>query len=904
MKNRLYHIILRYLSLSMIIAVALFGTAEATAVPARPIRVQLTLTDGRQLWATLTGDEFAHWYVGEDGLRYTIGDDGRATPLSDAATTTLLSRRRAQLEQSGRLPIDQLGLTSSPSNQESAQGIAPSVRSKAPMKASSLTTGSKKGLVILVNFADKGMSAGGTNVEFTNMFNQKGYSKNNHIGSVHDYFYDNSYGKFDITFDVIGPVTVSQPMSYYGNNNGGSDQYAATMIAEACKLADKSVNFRNYDWDGDGNVEQVYVIYAGYAESSGGAASTIWPHQYYLSAAKYFGDGPGALHLDGVTIDRYACSSELTGASGTTLAGIGTACHEFSHCLGLRDAYDVDYSGAFGMGHWSLMDSGSYNGRGQNGERPVGYTAFERFMIGWADAMQLDEPCQISNMAAISDKPEMYLIAKTNQEYYILENRQNGKWDYLTSSKSFGHGLLITHIDLDASRWNSNRVNDDPSHQCFTFFSAANTIDHNYSDDTYPGTSGNNMLTDTSHPAAVTFAGNRRMEQPITDITETGGKISFTFCGGSGDGPGHALIESITLPSTAHVFVGTSTEITATVKPSNASKEDIVWSTSDPSTAYVSGGYVHGVSAGTVYVYCESPEGVRSNNCLVTVEAALPEEITLIPSYVYLPIGQSRDIETRLTPWYAVTDITWQNLSPAVIDITPSGKLTALAAGSGSIEVRTSNGKTAYCEVTVPPNLSRIVLPEVTMVAAGRSLPVQMKVSPEDCWYEHLSWVSSDTKIARVSPDGNIYANSEGETTVTVTASGGVTASTRVQVYRPTYYFIVLFRHDDTMRFEIHEEPKITYEGADIVVTTANLQNRFPASTIRKMMMVDHGIIESLGDLNKDGQTTIADVSYLIQTLMDSKNTDLDINFDGILDNRDLQELIHIILSETKDHEP
>lgn len=534
----------------------------------------------------------------------------------------------------------------------------------------------------------------------------------------------------------------------------------------------------------------------------------------------------------------------------------------------------------------------------------MGYTAFERFMIGWADAIQLDEPCQISNMAAISDKPEMYLVAKTNQEYYMLENRQNGKWDYLTGSKSFGHGLLITHIDLDVSRWSTNRVNDDPSHQCFTFFSAGNTIDNNYTDDTYPSPNGNNELTDTSRPAAVTFAGNRRMGMPITDITETNGKISFSFCGGSGDGPGHAVIESITLPSSAHVFVGTSTEVAVTVTPRNASKEDIVWSSSNPGTAYVVGGYVHGVRAGTVTIYCESPEGVRSNSCLVTVEAALPEEITLIPSYVYLPIGQSRDIEARLTPWYAVTDIIWQNLTPTIIDVTPDGKVTAHAAGNGRIEVRTSNGLATQCEVTVPPNLSRITLPEVTMVAVGRSIPVQMKVSPEDSWYERLSWTSSFTKVARVSPDGNIYANREGETTVTVTSPNGVTASTRVQVYRPTYYFIVLFRHDDTMRFEIHETPKITYEGADIVLTTANQQNRFPATTVRKMMMVDHGVIQALGDVNKDGQTTIADVSCLIQSLMDSKNPNIDINFDGRLDNHDLQELIHIILSETKDYEP
>lgn len=78
-----------------------------------------------------------------------------------------------------------------------------------------------------------------------------------------------------------------------------------------------------------------------------------------------------SLTLDGVKINSYACSAEL---SNTGIDGIGTICHEFSHCLGYPDLYDTDYTGNFGMSSFDLMDYGGYNG---DGFCPAGYTAYE-----------------------------------------------------------------------------------------------------------------------------------------------------------------------------------------------------------------------------------------------------------------------------------------------------------------------------------------------------------------------------------------------------------------------------------------------------------------------------------------------------------------------------------------------
>lgn len=859
-------------------------TLNVLAIPAKPQRIQLELQNGTLVWAILTGDEFAHWYEGEDGQQYQLGEDGKAVLLSH--------------EEVGRLQINRTQKMQAANARRNA--AMNQLRLNAPQKAP-LFSGSKKGLVILVNFADKKLSSKGTQAEFNNMFNKSGYSSNNHVGSVHDYFLDNSYGQFNLTFDVVGPVTVSQNMSYYGQNDrNGSDMYPATMVIEACKLADRYVNFSNYDWNKDGYVDQVFVVYAGYGEHAGAPSNTIWPHEYNLYSANYFGDGTGVLTLDGVKINTYAVTSELIGYSGTTLAGIGTACHEFCHCLTLPDTYDTDYSGGKGLMSWGLMCSGSYNGYSQNGERPVALTAFERFMLGWLDPVELTSPTYITDMPAISDSPMAYIVYKTDTELYMLENRQKGKWDYYSGSRFMGHGLLITHIDYDRTAWAYNRVNDDPSHQRFTFIPADNAYDSNVEGDTYPGSSNNTKLTDTSTPYAMTYSGGR-MGKSITDIVEKNGKISFSFMGGTEEGGGSEPASlAITIPSSVTLAVGASEQMKPVITPSGSTPL-LTWHSTDPEIAeFFSTGWLRGKAEGTTIVYCETSNGTRSNFCTVTVTALIPESISLTPSYIYLPMGQSKQMEYHLQPWNAVTTISWNTKSASeIVTLSNDGLLTAIAPGSGIIEVRTSNGKYAECEVCVPPDVASISLPQKSMVAKGQSVPLALKVDPEDAWYE-ITWATENANIVSVTQQGRIIGISEGSCRVTATTQNGKVAETQVSVYAPSFYFLVIFKEGNNLRFEIQEEPTISYEGSNLVLTSKAERREFPLVSVRKMQIVDRGIIASLGDINGDGEVNITDMAHLIQLLIDGHSHDADVNFDGILNSRDIEELVNIILSENK----
>lgn len=494
------------------------------AVPAKRQCTVLTLADGSRIAATCCGDENLHFFLTDDGRTFCLGNEGLAYEVERPRMQRLWRER---------------------SRERSLRRRRSAVKSASGTKDAPFT-GDRRGLVILVSFPDRELLY--DNTEYHNYFNQPGYSRFGMTGSVHDYFLAQSYGQFSLTFDVVGPVTVSQPFSYYGENatgTGGTDLHPGRMITEAVLLADSLVNYADYDWDGDGYVEQVVLVYAGYSEAqSPGNPSLLWPHEWSLSAAGDYGDGGGSLFRDGVWVDTYACSSELRDSTGTALDGIGTACHEFSHCLGLPDLYDTDRTdgSGYGMSLWSVMDEGMYAGRDYCGTTPSGYTSYERMCCGWLRPEILTDPCIVTGMPALAQEPRAYILYNGGykDEYYLLENRQRVGWDTWLP----GHGMLVLHVDYNAEAWNDNRVNADNLHPRLTvipadnhYMSGAFPSFTELAGDPFPGTEGNTALTDSTRPAAVLYhpdyTGRKLMGRPVTDIAEADGLIGFVFDGGT-----------------------------------------------------------------------------------------------------------------------------------------------------------------------------------------------------------------------------------------------------------------------------------------------------------------------------------------------------------------------------------
>ena len=526
------------------------------AAPAKRIPFTVTNSDGTVLTLVLCGDENYHFYTTTEGIPVVQDSQGDWQPAPEqAADIAARWKARAQRRQAHRT--------------ERARRI----RARREWGQPTDYIGEKRGLVILVNFADLNLKTGSTQEKFSRRFNEEGYSEDSHIGSVHDYFYDQSYGKFNLTFDVVGPVKMAKSYTYYGENGDeGEDLHVAELAAAACQQAhlQYSLDWSRYDWDGDGEVDQVYIIYAGYGESAGAPSYTVWPHEWSLSAGKYYGDGPGPIELGGYTIDTYAMSCELASNSGIHLDGIGTACHEFSHCLGFPDFYDTSYDGGFGMNYWDVMDAGCYNGPHLNrGEVPVGFTAYERWFAGWLDFTEIDRPTTVTNMPSLGDEPVAYILYNggTRLEYFTLENRQNDRWFKYASSHTQCHGMLVCHVDYDETAWLDNEPNLDADHQRMTIVPAGGELgtlsgapgSKSYSvtaaqhrSQLFPGSGEVTELTDTSHETCGGKLYNRNTDQsfqlhkPITHIVEADGLLSFDVMGG-GDAP--TAIASLPVPS-------------------------------------------------------------------------------------------------------------------------------------------------------------------------------------------------------------------------------------------------------------------------------------------------------------------------------------------------------------------
>ena len=525
--------------LSAIIVLSWLG---AEAKPAKPGLLSMTQPDGSTIEVRLVGDENFHCYYTEDGypLVETAAGFFYARPTADADSVVSTgvkavsaSRRSAQARD--LLATIDAGKAGHAFGRMAARRTRrTAARSASPSRAAGYGDGFKKGpglfpgtafpsigeqkaVVILVEYADVKFELSDPHDYFSRMLNEEDFADYGGTGSARQYFEECSNGLFRPQFDVLGPVTLSQRMAYYGGNYSGNDANPGMMVVEACQQLDATVDFSQYDRDGDGYIDNVFVFYAGRGEASGGASDTVWPHSWNVSSAESV-----TYTFDGVILDRYACSNEWEGGRPD---GVGTFVHEFSHVMGLPDLYATSYTGAFTPGAWSAMDYGPYN---NDGCTPPLYSAYERYSLGWIDPLPIDGPIN-ATLHPIGTNQAGIIATGDPDEYFLVENRQQTGWDTYIP----GHGMLVWHVDYDSYVWSSNRVNNTSSHQYVDLEEADGTqSEYSRDGDSFPGASGKTSFTATTTPAMKTWAGVG-LDFPITDIAESAdGIITFKVCGG------------------------------------------------------------------------------------------------------------------------------------------------------------------------------------------------------------------------------------------------------------------------------------------------------------------------------------------------------------------------------------
>lgn len=498
------------------------------AVPAYRGKVKMRQPDGSILLVQIVGDEYGHHYQDEEGVIFLPNNDG-----------TLCY---AMIDEHGNLVADNLVAHNRDSRNELEKRLVAAqdkqailhklekervdararqsnkIRNVTPGKITQTfpTMGEVEGLVVLAEYQDVKFSTPDIKTVYEQLANQENYSGSYATGSVRDYFIDQSNGQFKPHFTVVGPVTLPNKRAYYG-----TEEKNVEMILDACNEAQlQGVDFSKFDANGDGHVDFVYVVYAGYGEAQGGPLESIWPSAVDLTYESW-------KTYDGLYLSKSACSCELHGNEGTQLDGIGTFCHEFSHILGLADIYDTNKGGTgFGMSDWDVMDHGCYN---NDSKTPAGYTAMDKYTVGWLTPTVLDVAGKDYQLKALATSNEAYFIVnpEDNNEYFTLENRQPVKWD----AGLPGHGLIVSHIHYVKSLWGSNRVNASNSgYEHVSLVPADNNKSNSTLDgDPYPGTSNNTSLTDTSVPATYWRVGSALVNAPVTNIREQDGIILFDF---------------------------------------------------------------------------------------------------------------------------------------------------------------------------------------------------------------------------------------------------------------------------------------------------------------------------------------------------------------------------------------
>ena len=504
-----------YINKVWLLLVGCLMTVTAEAARAKTEWKTYVQSDGSTLTLTLAGDEYFSYYQDIAGNKYSLDETGAFHRLSSTETRQATKRRAVNANLlNGHINWD--------ANHVYRQ------------------------LVILVDFENCSFGMDDPLTFYRRMFNEKGYNYRDGAGCAADYFRDQSGGLFNIQFDVYGPYNGARKATSSKTENLGEAVFQKATRQFVKEHPD--MDFSPYDWDENGELDQVIYIYAGYSGNQTGYNKYIWPN-----CGNFVAVNTG----DGHVISLYTASAEHW--SNGELCGIGTMCHEYSHCLGLPDIYPTseNVSSPYIVDEWDLMDGGTFTNYGWC---PPNYSPLEKMLLGWLTPVELTEDTVIEGLKPVADGGKAYLIRHTDNEYLLLENRQWKGWDYGLP----GRGLVIYHVNYDQLAWAMNYVNIYPG---FPYYSIVTADRLNYDNWTniirerglksqfadserwlhclalssaaYPyatdsTTFVNDCLTDISLPSSTMYTnnaeGSRKLSKPVTNITQNDdGTVSFEF---------------------------------------------------------------------------------------------------------------------------------------------------------------------------------------------------------------------------------------------------------------------------------------------------------------------------------------------------------------------------------------
>ena len=875
--------------LSLIFLSLLLAAAPAFSRPAYPGTARVQQPDGSYVTIRLVGDEYLSFNTTSDGYTLTRNAQGyyvyaQLDAEGRLAPTALVAHDAAERTPQDLDYLQSVGRRLTPrmsDGQAAAMNRNKAARSQAlaQRRAAKYDYSKFRGLVILVEFNDCPFTYDDYADILDHMINDDDYRGDSRTnvgglqctGSIRDYFRDNSNGVFLPHFDVVGPVQIDLSMyDVRPDSTQESAIYPQLMVA-AADAADDLVNFKDYDVDGNGVVDMIYFIFSGLGSFvSGNDARLLWPHQSDLSYFTY-------VRKDGVTLGRYACSTELLGSEGySVLEGIGTMTHEFSHVLGLPDLYDTnnfDDEECVTPGLWSVMANGA---DGNSGRTPVNYSLYERYALGFATPQVISEPGDYS-MDAISSTNEGFRInTPVRKEFFLLENRQRTKWDSVLP----GHGMLIFRVDSTNSwSWNSNCVNDNPKHPYYELVRAKG-VQANNSDsgrDPFPGTGRVTAIGNTSTttmPATLLSWAGKECDFALKNIAERNGIISFNAYFA------HVLTDII-LPDSISLGYGTTAQLTPTLVPDNAGAT-LTWTSDNTEVATVDNtGLVSAVGEGTANIVVRATDDI-ADTCVVTVRRL--DIVPDIAAFRAMDDGNS----AQLTLTDAQVAYVYKN-DYYVRDA--SGSLLISGTDLNAEVSDTLNGplfgRLDY--VNRMPKLSAVENSTSTTgidVTTGDGEVMPREVSHKDSLSDDMLCDLVTLKgVTLILDNKKVFAE---------------VGSQRAQMY-------------NTFGLKNITTPKTNALSGKYFDVTGILTTAVLGDTLTYVISLTGSVIEVekpydgpiLGDVNGDGTVDVADISSIISVMAGSEEYEnADVNGDGTVDVADISTVISLMAGKSRKAAP
>lgn len=425
-----------------VLALALAALPLSNAVmasPANPNPYIDVQPDGTEVELQLRGDEHFNWSVDARGFTVVRKGDwyeyarlnpqgklvgsglrvGHADPVAAGIQKGLLPSAAAMAQGAKVM-----------NNNVTAQAVPP--------------LGPVKNLVVLIRFNNHQSRTLPSVADIDVLFNAPGGDAIlAPTGSVRDVYLENSYGQMQLNSDVSSWIDVSNTEQYYANGQSG-DSTLWEALREALDVLDTTVNFNDYDTDGDGQIDAIAFLHSGYAAEWGGTDSDGTAYQNRIWSHRWAIQQPPWTSNEGVQVFDYHISPALWGTSGTDIGRIGVIAHETGHFFGLPDLYDTD-GGGDGIGSYGLMaNSWDFNGTQYC---PPHFSPWSKEDLGWISPTVISASGQYS-VAEAELNNEFYKITQgfPSGEYLMIENRQNSGFDCTMPQG----GLAIWHIDNQA----------------------------------------------------------------------------------------------------------------------------------------------------------------------------------------------------------------------------------------------------------------------------------------------------------------------------------------------------------------------------------------------------------------------------------------------------------------------